>query len=174
MEFSLTNSFQILENTPSVISALLNNLSDDWTTKNEGGNTWTAKEVVAHLIVCEETNWLVRASIILSDSQDKTFVPIDMTTHVEMAQNNSLQDLIKKFRELRESSMKEIKAFNLQETNLKKTAIHPKLGEVNLKQLIATWVTHDLTHIAQISRVMAKQNKDNVGPFATFLSILKS
>ncbi len=173
MEHVATNIFQVLDNTPSVISALLNNLSEDWTTKNEGENTWTAKEVVAHLIVCEETNWLVRAKIILSENLKPPFVPIDMVAHVKMAQGTSLEDLLKKFRELRENSIKEVKSFNLWEIDLTKTAIHPVLGEVSLQQLFATWATHDLTHIAQIARVIAKQNRDDVGPFITYLNILK-
>lgn len=174
MKFSLNKSLEILENTPFVLSALLNNLSEEWTSTNEGSNTWTAKEVVAHLIVCEETDWLPRAKIILSNHQDKTFTPIDMVAHFEIAKNKPLKDLISDFKRLRENGINEIKAFSLQETDLKKTAIHPKLGEVNLQQLIATWVTHDLTHIAQISRIMAKQNKENVGAFVTFLNILNS
>lgn len=174
MKFSLNKSLEILENTPFVLSALLNNLSEEWTSTNEGSNTWTAKEVVAHLIVCEETDWLPRAKIILSNHQDKTFTPIDMVAHFEIAKNKPLKDLISDFKRLRENGTNEIKAFSLQETDLKKAAIHPKLGEVNLQQLIATWVTHDLTHIAQISRIMAKQNKENVGAFVTFLNILNS
>lgn len=165
---------EILENTPSVISALLNNLSDEWTIFNEGENTWTAKEVVAHLIVCEESDWLPRTKIIISDNQDKTFLPVDMIAHFAIASNKPLQDLILDFQQLRESTLNEIKTLNLQDTDFNKSGIHPKLGEINLQQLIAAWVTHDLTHIAQISRVMAKQNKENVGAFATFLSILRS
>lgn len=172
MNFSLEKSLEILENTPHVVSTLLRNLSDDWTIKNEGENTWSAKEVVAHLIVCEETDWLTRARIILSDKQDKTFVPIDMTAHFEIAQNNSLKDLLFQFKQLREIGTDELKAFNLQEHDFLKTANHPVLGAVNLQQLIATWVTHDLTHIAQIARVIAKQNNDLVASFKTYLSIL--
>jgi len=174
MKFSLNKSLEIIENTPLVVSALLNNISDQWTISNEGKNTWTAKEVVAHLIVCEQTDWLPRAKIILSDNQDKTFAPIDMLAHFDLAKNNSMKDLIKEFKRLRETGINEIKGLNLQKTDLNKTAIHPKVGELNLQQLIAAWAIHDLTHIAQIARIMAKQNKENVGVFATFLTILKS
>ena len=172
MKFSLNKSLEIIENTPLVISALLNNLSDDWTTNNEGENTWTAKEVVAHLVVCEDSDWLPRIRIILSDSQDKTLAPVDMKTHLRIAENNTLQHLIKQFKQLREYSINEIKSLNLQETDFLKTAHHPVIGEVSLQQIISTWVTHDLTHLAQISRVMAKQYKTEVGPFKEFLSIL--
>ena len=173
MKFSLHKSLEILENTPAVISALLNNLTDEWTTTNEEDNTWNPMEVVAHLIVCEKTDWLPRVKIILSHLEDKTFVSINMTAHFDIAKSNSMKDLIKEFKQLRESGIKEIKAFNLQEADLRKIAIHPTLGEVNLQHLFATWVVHDLTHIAQISRVIAKQNKENVGAFAPFLNILK-
>lgn len=173
MNFSFNKSLEIIENTPTVISALLNNLSDEWTTNNEGEHTWTVIEVVAHLIVCEETNWLPRIKIILSNDNDKSFVPVDQFVHVEIAKNSSLNDLIGDFKRLRVNGINELTALSLQESDFKKSAIHPKLGEVNLQQLIATWATHDLTHIAQISRIMAKQNKENVGEFLTFLTFLK-
>ena len=174
MKFSLNKSMEILENTPFVISSLLNNLSDEWILFNEGENTWTAKEVVAHLIICEETDWLPRMKIILCESPNKTFVQIDMFAHFDLAKCNSLLYLIDNLKLLRASAVKEIKTFNLQEKDFQKSANHPKLGEVNLQQLIAAWVTHDLTHIAQIARILAKQNKENVGAFSTFLNILKS
>ena len=173
MKFSFNKSLEILESTPMVISALLINLSDEWTEENEGEGTWTAKEVVAHLIVCEETNWLSRTRVILYDSVDKIFVPIDMALHFKIADTNMLPDLIDQFKNLRESSLSEIKGFNLQEEDFLKIAIHPKIGEVSLQELISAWVTHDLTHIAQISRVIAKQNIGLVGGFSEYLKILK-
>ena len=174
MEFSLHKSSEILEGTPAVLSAMLINLSEDWIIANEGENTWSVKEVVAHLIICEKTNWLVRAKVILSDSRNKTFVPIDMKAHFELAKNNLLPNLLLEFKQLRESNLKELINLQLSENDLKKSAIHPKLGEVNLQQLLATWVAHDLSHIAQISRVLAKQYKEHVGPFITFLRILNA
>lgn len=165
MNFSLEKSVEIITNTPNVVTALLYNLSDEWTTSNEGENTWTVKEVIAHLIVCEETDWLPRARIILSDNKEKNLAPIDMTAHFAIAKNNSLQDLLTQFKELRKSGIEEIKAHNLQEYDFLKTAQHPVIGQVTLRDLIAAWVTHDLTHIAQMVRVMAKQNKNLVGNF---------
>jgi len=174
MNFSLAKSVQVLQRTPAVISALLANLDEEWTTANEGENTWSPKEVVAHLILCEQSNWIVRAKIILADSPNRTFVPIDMSAHFDIANRHSLQELLDQFAALRKNSLDELNGFQLDEKDLMKTAIHPKLGEVNLQQLLATWVSHDLTHIVQIARVMAKQNKDHVGPFDTFLRIMKS
>ena len=155
MNFSLDKSIEVLQNTPHFTSALLQNLSPDWTTKNEGESTWNAKEVLAHLIVCEETDWIPRARIILSESSSKTFTPIDMEAHFAIAKNNTLEELLKEFKKLRKQSIIELLGYNLNENDYKRTAIHPKIGEVNLQQLIATWVTHDLTHIAQIVRVIA-------------------
>jgi uncharacterized damage-inducible protein DinB len=172
MKFSLNKSLEILQATPNVLGVMLNDLSDDWIIANEGENTWSAKEVLAHLIICERTNWLVRVKIMLSDSIVKTLVPIDMAAHFELAKNSLLPNLLNEFKQLRDSSIKELNYLQLGENCLQKTAIHPTLGEVNLQQLIATWVTHDLSHITQISRVLAKQNKEHVGPFVTFLKIL--
>lgn len=174
MKFSINKSLEILENTPLVISSFLNNLSEEWTINNEGINTWSVKEVVAHLIVCEKTDWLPRVKIILSDFHNKDLDPINMKEHFDISNNSTLNDLILNFKHLRESVIKEIRSFNLQETDFKKTAIHPKLGEINLQELIAAWTVHDLTHITQISRIMAMQYKENVGGFASFLGILKA
>jgi len=173
MEFSLEKSLEVLTNTPDVLMAVFNNISDEWTTSNEGENTWTAQQVIAHLIVCEQTNWLPRAKVFLSETKE-TLVAIDMKVHFGIAASHTTLNLLHQFRQLRESSLKEIKSFNLQNTDLLRTAIHPKLGEVYLYQLIAAWVTHDLTHLAQITRIMAKQNKEHVGGFQLFLNILKS
>ncbi|WP_026462519.1 DinB family protein [Adhaeribacter aquaticus] len=174
MQFSLSKSLEVLERTPQVLFSMLNNLSSQWIEANEGENTWTPKEIVAHLIICEKTNWLTRAKIILSDSTDKILSPIDMMGHFDLAKNSSLQDLLKGFSRLRECSLDELKKLSSDESSLQKTAMHPKVGEVSLQQLIATWVTHDLSHITQISRVMARQQKEQVGPFEVFLKILNA
>jgi uncharacterized damage-inducible protein DinB len=172
MNFSFDKNLTMLENTPQALFALLNNLSNEWVIANEGENTWTIQEVVAHLIICEETNWLPRVKIILSKDSSKTFVPIDMQAHFELAKNNTLADLLLTFSKLRQNSLQELKAFQLQPKDFEKTAIHPSLGEVNLQQLLSTWLTHDMTHIVQIARIIAKQNKESVGKFKAYLKIL--
>jgi uncharacterized damage-inducible protein DinB len=172
MKVSLERSLEMIENTPNVLTAWLSSLSDDWTTNNEGENTWTAKEVVAHLIVCEETDWLPRARIILSAEGNKTLAPIDMAAHFRIAESSSLPALLVRFRQLRVNGVDELKAFDLQEEDFAKTANHPVIGAVNLEQLIAAWAAHDLSHIAQIARIMARQNKDSVGNFKKYLRIL--
>ncbi len=173
MQFSLSKSLEIIERTPKVIYAMLSGLSEEWLTGNEGAHTWNAKEVVAHLIVCEATNWLARVKIILSDDANKNLEPMDMNTHFELAKNNPLETLLHHFKTLREESVAALKNFNLQHDDFTKSAFHPKIFEVNLQQLIATWVTHDLSHLTQISRIMAQQYKSEVGPFKAYLKILK-
>ncbi|MGK4567461.1 DinB family protein [Flavobacterium sp. 3HN19-14] len=132
-----------------------------------------AKEVVAHLIVCENTDWLPRARIMLSDKTDRTLERIDMTADFAIARDNSTETLLTEFKMLRERSITALKGFNLQENDFEKSAFHPLILEVNLRQLIAAWVTHDLSHLAQISRVMAQQYKGEVGTFKEFLKIIK-
>lgn len=172
MKFTIDKSIEIMQNTPRAMSALLNNLSQEWTSCNEGENTWTVCEVIAHLIICEEDNWLPRVKIILSDSESKTFLPVDMSSQHELAANTTLENLIARFTHLRKTGIAELKALDIREANLFKTAMHPMLGEVNLHHLLATWVAHDLTHIGQISRIMAKQYNKDIGPYIKYLTRL--
>jgi uncharacterized damage-inducible protein DinB len=171
MEFELSKSLEVLGNTPNVVIALLQNLSDDWVNCKEGEDTWSVKEVVAHLIHCEETDWLPRMRIILN-SPEIAFNPIDMQAHFSIANNNSINEMLVKFKQLRQIVIKELKDKNLRENDLLKKGIHPIIGEGSLQQLIATWVAHDLSHKAQIARIMAKQNKELVGGFKQYLKIL--
>lgn len=172
MKFSLDKSIEILFNTPQTLTSLLQNLSEEWINHNEGENTWTVKEIVAHLIVCEQTNWMTRVKLILSENENKTFALLDMKAHFELAKQNSIDDLLKMFKEMRMKGLEELKSFQLQGSDLQKTGIHPATGEVPLQQIIATWTAHDLTHIAQIARVMAKQQKESMGSFAKFFKSL--
>ncbi len=173
MSFSLTKSIELLRNTPHTIKALLYNLSQEWTDANEGMNTWTTKEVIAHLILCEQRNWLPRAKIMLSQEKDKTLTVINMHDHFNMAKSNSLTGLLYQFEKLRQENIAEVTHMNLTEADLQAQAVHPTLGTIQLKEMFAAWVTHDLTHLAQIARVLAKQNIENVGPFIKFLHILE-
>lgn len=174
MEFSINKSVQLLEKTPQLLSVWLDQLDDEWILNNEGGDSWNIKEILAHLIVCEKTNWIPRAKIILANDPDIQFTPIDMTAHLEAAKINSITTLLAEFSGLREVSLKELQALNLQDEDLRRTAVHPVLEEINLAQLIATWVNHDLSHIAQISRMMAMQYKEAVGPFIRFLKFIQN
>ena len=172
MQFDLANSIDILKRTPSVLHALLADLSTDWTTSNEGPDTWSPFDVVGHLIDGEETDWIVRAQIIVSQDGDRRFKPYDRFRHLDLNRGRALLDLLTKFAELRQQNVATLQSWELEPDQLQLTGIHPEFGPVTLEQLLATWVAHDGTHIAQIVRVMAKQYRDAVGPWAKYLSVL--
>ena len=172
MEFEPGKATLILERTPSVLKELLAGLPPDWTHQNEGEETWSPYDVIGHLIHGEETDWIPRAEIILGDGSNKTFEPFDRFAQFEKSEGKTLQQLLDEFETLRAQSLKKLSSFNLTEEDLRRTGMHPELGEVTLKQLLATWVTHDLGHIVQISRVMAKQYKTEVGPWKKYISVI--
>ena len=174
MEFQIDKSIEILSQTPGVLESLLSGISKDWYMHNEGAETWSPYDVLGHLIHGEKTDWIPRAEIILSDRADKTFIPFDRYAQMRVGQEKSLKILLKEFRELREANLIKLAALDLSDTELEKTGIHPELGEVTLKQLLATWTVHDLGHITQIARVMARQYQGEVGPWMAYLGILKS
>ena len=173
MNFNLNNAIEILERTPRVLETYLANLSEEWTKADEGKNTWSPYDIVGHLIFGEKTDWIPRAKIILNNSNNKIFEPFDRFAQLEEDQSITIESLLKIFSELRESNIQELKSLNIASEDLLKTGIHPEFGEVTLQQLLSTWVAHDLGHIAQISRVMAKQYKGEVGPWVDYLGILK-
>lgn len=174
MDFSLPKSLEVLERTPEVLHRMLHGLSEDWTSPNEGEGTWSVFDVVGHLIQGDKTDWLVRARIILSDQSDKTFEPFDRFAQFESSKGKTLDQLLHEFREVRQASIGTLRGLKISEADLTKTGTHPTFGTVTLRQLLATWVVHDLDHIAQISRIMAKQYKEEAGPWIDFLRILKS
>jgi hypothetical protein len=172
MEFTLDRSVEILHRTPQILKAYLSDLSGDWLMGNEGGESWSPYEVLGHLIHGEKTDWIARLNIILSDSEDKTFTPFDRFAHMNPEHPPSIQELLEEFSRLRNSNLDELTRFDIQENQFGLRAIHPSLGEVNLRNLLSTWVVHDLGHIAQISRVMAHQYRDQVGPWTEYLRVL--
>jgi uncharacterized damage-inducible protein DinB len=174
MEFSVEKSLQILERTPNVLIVMLQNISEDWTSVNEGAETWSVYDIIGHLIHGEKTDWIPRADIILSDNVDKKFTPFDRFAQFEDSKGKTLSQLLIEFKILRERNLEQLRSKKLTDKDLGKTGIHPHFGEVTLLQLLATWVVHDLNHIAQISRVMAKQYKTEVGPWTEYLRILQS
>lgn len=173
MKFSIEKSIEILERTPSILESYLNDLSEDWIKNNEGENTWSPYDILGHLVHGEKTDWIERLKIILSDSENKQFEPFDRFAQMHEDANRPISELLKEFRELREKNLDKLKAFKMVGLDFERKGIHPELGEVTLMQLISTWVVHDLGHIAQISRVMAKQFKSEVGPWKNYLGILK-
>jgi hypothetical protein len=174
MHFSLSKSIEILERTPDVLNTMLYNLSDEWTCNNEGGETWNVYDIIGHLIHGEKTDWIPRMKIILSDKTDKAFLPFDRFTQINTSEKPTLHDLLNEFKNLRESNINLLKSKQLTDADLLQTGIHPAFGAVTLSQLISTWTVHDLNHLGQIARVMAKQYKEEVGPWAAYLRILQS
>jgi hypothetical protein len=171
--FSIPHMLEILERTPNVLRTLLNGLSDEWTLHNEGDDTWTPYDVVGHLIHGEQTDWMERLHKCLS-TNDKAFRKFDRTAMFEESQGKTLEQLLDEFAVLRKQNLDELRSLNLTEEDLQNTGIHPSFGEVKLRQLLATWATHDLAHLTQITRVMAKQYRTEVGPWQEFFSILRS
>jgi hypothetical protein len=174
MNFNLQHSIEILERTPEVLKTMLQDLTTVWTSQNEGPETWSAYDVVGHLIVGEKTDWVPRMEIILSESADKRFQPFDRFAQFTTGEVKSLPELLDEFKSLRKKNIEILLSKKITDKDLQKKGVHPNFGEVTLGQLLATWVVHDLNHIAQISRVMAKQYKDEVGPWIEYLRILQS
>jgi hypothetical protein len=173
MEFNLNKSIEILSRTPFVLKSLLENLSEDWTKNNEGGDSWSPYVIIGHFIHGEKTDWIARAKIILNDGGNKNFEPYDRFAQFKESKGKSLHELLNEFSTLREENIKTLKSFNIDDEKLGLEGIHPKFGNVTLKQLLSTWVIHDLTHIAQISRVMAKQYKEEMGPWVEYFRLIR-
>lgn len=173
MEFQLQQSIEILETTPKTLRSLLESLSDPWLLNNEGPDTFSPFDVVGHLIDGEETDWIPRAKIILEHGPSKPFTPFDRFAFYQKTKGKNLAALLATFQKLREQNIGILKELNLTPEQLDLEGTHPELGQVTLRQLLATWATHDLGHIGQIVRVMAKQYGSEVGPWREFISILK-
>lgn len=152
---------------------MLDGLSADWSNANEGENTWSPFDVVGHLIYAEHTNWVPRVELILSDRPDKTFAAFDRFAQLKISEGKTLRQLLDEFKIVRAKNVAVLKSKQLSNADLQRTGIHPQFGEVTLRQLLATWTAHDMTHLAQIVRVMAKQYKDEVGPWAVNLKVLR-
>ena len=172
MEFHLENSITLLQVTPAVLHSWLAQLPRDWILSNEGADTWSPFDVVGHLVHGEKTDWIPRAEIILSGSENKQFEPFDRFAMFTESQGKSIQDLLSEFEELRRLNIERLRSMQITEVDLDKTGQHPDLGEVTLRQLISTWVAHDLDHIGQIAGIMARQYKGEVGPWQNYLGIL--
>ncbi|MEP1778783.1 MAG: DinB family protein [Reichenbachiella sp.] len=172
MTFDLNKSLEILKKTPSTLQTMIGGLSEDWTSTNEGEDTWSVYDVLGHLIHGEKTDWIPRLEIILSTSGDRRFKVFDRFAQFGDSKGKSLDDLLKEFGELRDNNLEILKSKQLNEEQLDRKGIHPEFGEVTARQLLSTWVVHDLNHFSQISRVMAYQYKTEVGPWVKYLGIL--
>ncbi len=173
MSFTIEKTIEILERTPEVLEAMVKNVSAEWTENNEGGETWSVFDVLGHLVHGEKTDWIARTEVILSDAPDKTFKSFDRFAQFEESKGKTLQQLLDEFRRLRQKNIEVLRSKKLTAETLEEKGVHPAFGEVTLAQLLATWTVHDLDHIAQVSRIMAKQYKEAVGPWIEYLKVLK-
>jgi len=173
MEHNLESTIALLARTPSVLDALLRDLPEVWTHSKEGPNTWSATDVVAHLVHCEHDDWLPKAKVILQAGGDHTFPPFDRDGHARYSQGKTLGQLLNELTQVRSRSLEELRALNLTPKDLERRGRHPALGEVTLSQLLATWAAHDMTHLHQISRIIAHQYGEAVGPWARFLGVMQ-
>lgn len=170
--FSLDDAAAVLERTPASLGALLAGLPEGWVTATEGAGTWSPYDVVGHLIHGERTDWLPRARHILA-GETRPFEPFDREAQFKESRGRSLGELLATFAELRRENLAALAALNLTDDDMGRKGLHPELGEVTLAQLLATWVVHDLDHLAQIARTMAKAYGEAVGPWSAYLSILR-
>lgn len=172
MDFDLHLSIDVLRRTPAVLADLLGGLSEPWVRGTEGAETFSPFDVVGHLIDGEETDWIPRARVILAQGSDLRFEPYDRFRHRTRNAGRSLSSLLTEFAGLRAANVELLRSWRLTAPELDLPGVHPSLGPVTLRQLLATWVVHDLGHLAQIARVMAKQYRGVVGPWVAFLPVL--
>ena len=173
MEQNLSHTLALLERTPRVFNALLRGLPDEWTHPNEGGNTWNAFDIVGHLVHCERADWMPRIERILHLGESQPFEPLDREAQKRESAGKVLDDLLDEFTELRAGNLDLVRELNLQPEDLAKRGVHPALGPVTLNNLLATWAAHDMTHLHQLSRVLAHQYREAVGPWEKFVGVLR-
>lgn len=171
-EFNLDDTIALLSNTPPALDALLRNLPETWIHRREAGDSWTAFEVVGHLIHGERTDWMARARMILQYGESRPFDTFDRGGHKQEIQGKSIGQLLDEFARSRSENLAALRSLNLQAGDFARRGKHPGLGEVTMSQLLATWAAHDLTHIHQISRIMAYQYRDTVGPWSAYLGVM--
>lgn len=172
MQHNLQDTIALLGRTPATLDALLRGLPESWTLRDEGEKTWSAFDIIGHLIHGERTDWMPRAKVILQFGESKPFEPFDRLAQQRESQGKSLAQLLDEFARLRSENLNELRELNLVPETLARCGQHPALGVVTLSQLLATWAAHDLTHLHQISRVMAHQYREAVGPWSVYLGVL--
>ncbi len=173
MKFDLDKSIEILYNTPGTLRQLLQGLHPHWLLNNEGPDTFSPFDVMGHLLHGEKTDWVVRIKLILEHGNTRAFEMFDRFAMYEESKGKNINQLLDEFEALRKQNLVWLQSLSLTSLDFDKTGLHPVLGEVTLANLLATWVVHDLTHVAQICRVMAKQYKEAIGPWEEFFRILQ-
>lgn len=172
MEFDLDQGIDILSRTPHILRAWLHDLPDAWVRGNEGGETWSPFDVVGHFIHGERTDWITRLRLILESDGIPEFEPFDRFAQFEESQGRSMAQLLDTFAELRASNLAVLRGLDLQPADFKRQGVHPELGMVTVRQLLATWVAHDLNHLGQVAQVMARQYTTAVGPWVAYMDIM--
>lgn len=172
-EHNLQQTISLLARTPPTLDTMLRDLPAAWTMRNEGENTWSAFDIVGHLIHGERTDWMPRARMILQFGETRAFEPFDRLAQERESQGKSLAQLLDEFARLRRENLEELRRLNLQPDDFARRGRHPALGVVTMSQLLGTWAAHDLSHLHQISRVMAHQYRDAVGPWNRFLGVMQ-
>ena len=173
MSHDLGDTIALLERTPAALDALLRGLPDAWTMRNEGEGTWTAFDIVGHLIHGERTDWMTRTRLILEHGESRPFERFDRLAQESASRGRTLGELLDEFARLRAGNLRDLRALDLQPSDLERRGVHPTFGSVTLSQLLATWAAHDLTHLHQLSRVMAHQYRETVGPWTAFLGVMQ-
>ncbi|MGZ8413711.1 MAG: DinB family protein [Gemmatirosa sp.] len=172
MDYQLTHALEVLERTPATFRAMLGGLSEVWTAPNEGPDTFSAFDNVGHLIHGERTDWIPRARVILAQGASRRFEPYDRFAQYRESEGKTMAELLDEFARLRAGSLDTLRGWRLTDRELALEGEHPALGPVTLRQLLATWAAHDLGHVAQTARVLAKQYRDAVGPWRAYLPVL--
>jgi hypothetical protein len=170
----MKEAIEVLERTPYTIECFLSGLADSWLQCNEGNGTWDVSEVIEHLIEAEKNNWIPRLEIILQEGESKPFPPFDRHSHLNKQSESSIEQNLLEFKTIRLLNITKLKGLIEVESQLELAGSHPAFGLVKVRELLSTWVVHDLTHIAQIVRVMAERYREDVGPWKEYLGILKS
>lgn len=172
-EFNVAEAIAVLTRTPATLNALLRGLPDIWVRSNEGKDTWCAFDIVGHLVIGERTDWMPRVRILLENGEARPFDPFDRFAQLKDTQDKSLDQLLDDFARLRDENLAALQALNLQQQDLTRRGRHPALGVVTLSELLAAWAVHDLNHLHQLSRVMAHQYRDAVGPWSVYQGVLQ-
>ena len=173
MKLELEKAVAVLERTPATLRSLLEGLPSEWTASNEGGETWSPFDVVGHLVHGEKTDWIPRARVILDAGESRPFETFDRFAQFRESEGKTLGELLDEFAALRAENLEALAGMQLAAADFDRAGTHPELGRVTLGELLATWVAHDLDHVVQVSRTMAKQYRDEVGPWRAFISVLR-
>ncbi|MFT5725282.1 MAG: hypothetical protein ACI9JN_002406 [Bacteroidia bacterium] len=172
MEYTLEHVIPLLQNTPTVIRSMAEELDETWTRATEGPKTWSLFDIVGHLIHCEEDDWIPRLQIILGNGESKKFKKLDRFAHIEKSKGFTIDDLLIRFVSRRAANLETLRNLNLTPDKLAMKGVHPTFGIVTAAELLSAWVVHDLDHIAQMSRVLAHQFRNTVGPWKAYMPIL--